>query len=451
MTNSVLPRPDVAPARPWSFPQGRRFGLPNGLTVLVYDLPGKQVVATRLLLDLPLAAEPVGLEGVATLAMSALDEGAAGYDAHGFSVARNKLGATYAASCDANGGTVSLDVPASRLPSALDLLAEAALRPTFPATEVDRLVKQRLDAITAELASPDARGGIELAKAYYVTGSRRAVAPGGSAQSVARLDRDVVETFYRSQVDPATTTLVVAGDLTGIDLEGLVQASFGGWESRGRVRASLTEDDLVAGPQVVVVDRPGSVQTMLALAVPGVSKSHADLPGLMVAAYALGGGLESRLMTVLREEKGYTYGIRAMLMSERYDGRLIVMGSVQTEVTGPAVDDLLAILRGFAADGIREEERAPAVEQLAGRAPLSYETASAVATGAATLVAHGLPDDYLDTSRAALRETTVASVNEAFARSAPLDQAVLIAVGDGSVITEPLRSAGLGEVTVVKA
>src|SRR5206468_2718680 len=125
---------------------------------------------------------------------------------------------------------------------------------------------------------------------------------------------------------------------------------------------------------VVVVDRPGAVQTMLALAVPAVGKSAPELPALTVGAYVVGGGMESRIMTVLREEKGYTYGIRATVQSERYDGRLVVSGSVQTDVTGPAVDDLVDILRTFAADGIDEAERVPAVEQLAGRAPLNYET-----------------------------------------------------------------------------
>ena len=451
MTATLLPRPEVASPRPWAFPASRRFALSNGLSVVAYDLPGKHVVALRLLLDLPLGAEPVGLEGVGTLAMNALAEGTETLDAQGFASARNRLGASYGVGCDANGGTVSLDVPASRLPAALDLLAEATLRPTFPQPEVDRLVKQRLDAVTAELASPDARVGIELAKAYYVTGSRRALPQGGTTETVGRLDRDAVRSFYCSQVDPATSTLVVAGDLSTVDLEQLVVASFGAWETQGRQRSSHHEDDVVAGPQVVVVDRPGSVQTMLVLAVPAVGKSHADLPALTVAAYALGGGLESRLMTVLREEKGYTYGIRAMLLSERADGRLLVSGSVQTEVTGPAVEDLLAILRGFAVEGVRESERAPAVEQLAGRAPVSYETAAAVATGAATLVANGLPADYLDTTRAALRDTTVASIDAAFGRSAPLEQAVLIAVGDASVITEPLRASGIGEVKVVKA
>ena len=451
MTTNVLPRPEVAPARPWTFPKAQRFSLPNGLSVVAYDLPGKQVAAIRVLLDLPLHCEPKGLEGIAQITVTSLDEGTERFDAQAFANARNRLGASYGAGADATGGTLSLDVPVSRLTAALELLAEAVLRPTFPAPEVDRLVKQRLDAISSERANPDSRARIELAAAWYARGSRRALPAGGTTESVAAIDRDAVESFYRGQVDPATTTVIVAGDLSDVDLTALVTACFGDWPTQGRVRATAPSDDVVGGPGVVVVDRPGSVQTMLSHALPGVDRNNADMPQLQVAARILGGGMDSRIMAVLREEKGYTYGISAQAAAEQTDGRVLIGGSVQTEVTGPAVEDLVAILREFAASGVREGELVPAIEALTLRAPLSYERPQAVAQAASTIIGNGLADDYIDTSRAAVRATTESAVHEAFIRSAPLGQALLVAVGDGAVITESLKAAGLGDVTVIPA
>jgi len=451
MTTNVLPRPEVAPARAWSFPKAQRFSLANGLSVVAYDLPGKKVAAIRVLLDLPIHAEPSGLEGIAQIAVGALDEGTERYDAQGFANARNRLGSSYSAGADGTGATVSLDVPVSRLAPAFELLAEAVLRPTFPASEVDRMVKQRLDAISSERAQPDGRAGIELGAAWFAAGSRRSVPTGGTTESVTRIDRDAVQAFYTGQVDPATTTVVVAGDLSDADLEALVTACFGDWATLGRTRSLPSVDDVVAGPGVVVVDRPGSVQTYLALVLPGVDRTHADMPGLQVASRILGQGMESRIMAVLREEKGYTYGISAMTMPERLDGRVLIAGSVQTEVTGPAVEDLVVILREFAASGLREGELVPAVEAMTLRAPLSYERPQAVAQAACMIVSNGLADDYVDTSRAAIRATDEAAAHEAFVRSAPLAQALLVAVGDGAQITEALTAAGLGDVTVIPA
>lgn len=450
-TNTILPRPEVTPPRSWAFPRGLTVVLPNGLTVVAHHLPGKQIVALKLLLDLGSEAEPAGLEGLANITISALAEGTTSYDAHGFAVARSRLGASYQAGCGSETGTITMTVPVSKLEAGLDLLAEAVLRPTFPAPEIDRLVKQRLNGITNELSSPSNRASLELAKAFYVASSRRSKPGRGSAESVARIDREAARGFYVQQADSATTTLVVAGDLSGYALEDLVAARFGEWLSVGRTAAPVKAAELAGEPRVIIVDRPGAVQTQLLLAAPAVTMNDPDLPPISLSAHVLGGGMESRIMSVLREEKGYIYSMNASASGGRSDGRFVVSGAVQTEVTRPAVADLLAILRGYAADGIRESERVAAVEKLAGGAPLSYDTSQAVAGATASMIANGLPDSYVDDQLAALRATTVDGVNSAFARGVALDRAVLVAVGDAAIITDSLRGTGLGDVTVVPA
>ncbi len=451
MMTSVPARPEVAPPRPWTFPRGRTVVLPNGLTIQAFHLPGKQIAAVKLVLDVGHAAEPAGLEGLGNITFSALKEGTACYDAQGLSAARNRIGASFSAGCGSYTSTVSMRAPLESIQAALDLLAEAVLRPSFPASGVDRLVKRRLDGMTSALANPGSRAGLELAKVYWASTSRWAVPAGGTAESVARIDRSAVESFYARHLDPATATLVVAGDLSGVALERLVDERFGAWAASGVAAARVPAAQVVAGPRVVVVDRPGSVQTQLLLTAPAVAQTHPDLPSISVAAYVLGGGLDSRIMAVLREEKGYTYGINAAASTGRDHGQFTISGAVQTPVTGAAVQDLLAILRDYASGGIRDSEHRAAVEALAGRVPLQYDSPQAVAGTVASLVADGLPADYVDLQIAAMRATTVEGVNAAYSRSVGMDRAVLVAVGDGSVITEPLRTAGLGPVTVIPA
>lgn len=450
-STAVLPRPEVAPPRPWTFPTNSKVVLGNGLTVVAYHLPGKQIAAFTLLLGFGQETEPEGLEGLANITMSALDEGTVSYDAPAFAAARSRIGASYGAGCGSRTASVTMTVPVIKLAPALDLLAEAVLRPTFLAAEVDRLVKQRLDGITNELANPGSRAGLELAKVFYAASSRRSLPGGGTAESVARIDSDAVKNFYLQHVDPATSTLIVAGDLSGLALEALVGERFGEWVSAGRTAAPAAAAELTRAAKVVVVDRPGSVQTQLLLAAPAPATLDPDLPSVIVSAAALGGGVDSRIVAVLREEKGYTYGINASMKGKKTHGRFVVSGAVQTEVTGPAVEDLLTILRDYADGGIREDERVRAVEMLAERAPLQYETPQAVVGAATGIFAGGLPEDQVDRRLAALRATTVEGINVAFARSVALDQAVLVAVGDAAVITDSLRGTGLGDVTVVPA
>ncbi len=446
----ALPRPEVAPATPWSFPTPADHTLDNGLRVLLYHLPGKRVAALRLLVDLPTGSEARGAEGVGQLALQALTQGTSRYDEQQMAVARDRLGATCSTSCDSSGGHIALDAPVSRLSGALDLLAEIVLRPTFPTGPVERLMKQRLDRIAADLATPGRRAQIELDSAWYAPGSRGSVPTGGTTDTVGGLTRDAVAGYYLAQVSPETSTLVVAGDLSWTDILAKIEAHLGTWKAEATPRPPRV-DDVIGGTRVVIVDRPGSVQTQITLAQPAVRVAHPDLQPLSIAAYALGGGMESRIMTVLREDKGYTYGIKGTIATERHQGRLVISGAVQSEVTVPALMDLFGILHDFTDGGITEDERVTAVEKLAGGAPLKYETPQAIAGTAAGLVAQELPLNHPDVSRMRLRAATTESVDAAFRRHTGLDRGVLVLVGDAATFTEDVRGAGFGDVSVAAA
>uniref|UniRef100_UPI00117D00F8 M16 family metallopeptidase n=2 Tax=Streptomyces TaxID=1883 RepID=UPI00117D00F8 len=157
------PQPQAGAPRPWAFPAPERGTLDNGLTVLRCHRPGQQVVAVEVLLDTPLDAEPKGLDGIATIMARALSEGTDKHTAEEYAAELERCGATLDAYADHPGVRVSLEVPVSRLPKALDLLADALRAPLFADAEVERLVRNRLDEIPHELANPSRRAAKELA------------------------------------------------------------------------------------------------------------------------------------------------------------------------------------------------------------------------------------------------------------------------------------------------
>jgi predicted Zn-dependent peptidase len=146
-TMTFHPQPQAGAAKPWAFPAPERTELPNGLTVLRCHRPGQQVVAVEVLLDSPLDAEPEGLDGVATIMARAFSEGTDKHSAEEFAAELERCGATLDAHADHPGVRISLEVPVSRLPKALGLLAEALRAPAFADSEVERLVRNRLDEI----------------------------------------------------------------------------------------------------------------------------------------------------------------------------------------------------------------------------------------------------------------------------------------------------------------
>ncbi|MET9059516.1 MULTISPECIES: M16 family metallopeptidase [Streptomyces] len=451
------PQPQAGEATPWAFPAPARGTLANGLTVLHCHRPGQQVVAVEIILDAPLDAEPAGLDGVATIMARAFSEGTDKHSAEEFAAELERCGATLDAHADHPGVRLSLEVPVSRLPKALGLVADALRAPAFADSEVERLVRNRLDEIPHELANPSRRAAKELSKELFPATARMSRPRQGTAETVENIDSAAVRAFYEKHVRPATASAVVVGDLTGVDLEALLGDTLGAWtgsQAQPLPVAPVTADD--AG-RVVIVDRPGAVQTQLLIGRIGADRHDRVWAAQVLGTYCLGGTLTSRLDRVLREEKGYTYGVRAFgqVLRSAPDGSgaalLAISGSVDTPNTGPALDDLWKVLRTLAAEGLTDAERDVAVQNLVGVAPLKYETAAAVAGTLADQVEQHLPDDYQATLYQQLAATGTVEATAAAVNAFPVDRLVTVLVGDASQIRDAVAALGIGEVTVVAA
>jgi predicted Zn-dependent peptidase len=456
-TMTFHPRPEPGEATPWAFPAPTRSTLPNGLTVLRCDRPGQKLVAVELLLDAPLSTEPDGQDGVATILARAFSEGTQSLDAEEFAGELERAGATLDAHADHTSLRLSLEVPASRLERGLTLLADAVRAPALPEAEIERVVANRLDEIVHELANPSRRAAFALYGDLFEAADRISRPRAGTADTVKGIDRPAVAAFYAAHVRPATATAVIVGDFSAVDFDAVLAATLGDWTGSpapASVPEPVAADDT---GRVIIVDRPGSVQTQVLIGRIGPDRHDPSWAAQILGTYCLGGTLTSRLDKVLREEKGYTYGVRAFAQPLRSasdgSGRamLAVSGSVDTESTVPALTDTWTILRTLAAEGLTDEERDIAVQNLVGVAPLRYETASAVCSTLADQVDQGLPDDYQAQVYRRLAETTTAEATAAVVAAFPPDRLVTVLVGDAASIAAPIKDLGLGEVTVVHA
>jgi len=456
-TMEFHPQPQAGEPKVWAFPAPTRGTLDNGLTVLRCHRPGQQVVAVEVLLDAPLEAEPAGLDGVATIMARAFSEGTDKHSAEEFAAELERCGASLDTHADHPGVRLSLEVPVSRLAKALGLLADALRAPAFADSEVERLVRNRLDEIPHELANPSRRAAKELYKQLFPATARMSRPRQGTEETVAAIDSGSVRAFYERHVRPATATAVVVGDLTGTDLDALLADTLGSWtgsSAEPRPVPPVTADDT---GRVVIVDRPGAVQTQLLIGRVGPDRHDRVWPAQVLGTYCLGGTLTSRLDRVLREEKGYTYGVRSFgqVLRSAPDGTgasmLAVSGSVDTPNTGPALQDLWTVLRTLAEGGLTDAERDVAVQNLVGVAPLKYETAAAVASTLADQVEQFLPDDYQATLYRRLSETGTVEATAAVVSAFPVNRLVTVLVGDAAQIKKAVEDLGIGEVTVVTA
>jgi predicted Zn-dependent peptidase len=454
-------RPEPGPATPWAFPVPVRGGLPNGLTVLRCHRPGQQLVAVELLLDAPLAAEPRAHEGIATVMARAFSEGTDTLDAEAFAAELERAGATLDAHADHTDVLLSLEVPNSRLERGLSLLADAVRAPAFPDAEVERVVANRLDEIQHERANPARRAAIALYSEMFPAEDRLSRPRAGAAETVEGIDAEAVRAFYRAHVRPSTATAVIVGDLDAAGgLDAILERTLGAWHGDAAERsvpAPVRAEDSEERGRVVIVDRPGAVQTQLLVGRLGPDRHAAEWPAQVLGTYSLGGTLTSRLDRVLREEKGYTYGVRAFAQPLRSaaDGQgralLGISGSVDTPSTAPALADAWQVLRTLAAEGLTGEERDIAVQNLVGIAPLRYETAAAVADTLADQIAQQLPDDYQAQVYQRMHDTGTEAATAAVVAGFQPDRLLTVLVGDAAAIEEDVRALGIGEVTVIPA
>ena len=446
----IAERPTPGTPRPYEFPAVERFTLPNGIRVVVADLPGRPLVSASLVLRNGAADEPPAHAGATVLAARAMTEGTARYEAIALVEAAERLGASLHADAGWDATSVSVDVPAARLEAALELLAEVALHPTFPEAEVERLRDERLNDLLQARADPRRRADEAYSSTIYEGASPYHRPAGGTKETVAELTPARLRAAYERGIDPARAAFLVGGDLRGIDVRGIVERLLGGWGPA--VGASTSGRIVDAGAVherfVRIVHRPGAVQTEIRIGHVGVPRRIDDFHALSVMGAILGGLFNSRLNMKLREEKGYTYGAGAGFDLRRGAGPFSARAAVNTEVTVPAVADFVAELDRIRDADVTPAELAAARDFLVGVFPLRFETPGPIVGALSGLFIHELPDDELARYRSAIEAVDAAAVRDAAKRRIHADAMAIVLVGDADAFGKDIEAAGFGPVNV---
>jgi zinc protease len=448
----VAERPTHGEPRPFHFPTFERTELANGLGLITVNLPGRALVSASLVLPAGASDEPPELGGVTSLMARAMTEGTENHDAIGLTEASERLGALLHAEAGWDGLSISIDVPGERLSQALELAAEVAITPTFPAADVERMRDERLNDLLQAKADPRRRGDDAFVETIYAKGSPYSRPSAGLEDTVAKLDADAARTMHAKLLDPAKMTLIVGGDLeaVGEDVRSIAESRFGAWAPNPTaIEPSQPKVVPARSERIVrVIHRPGSVQTEIRVGHVGLPRKIPDFHAVSVMSAILGGLFNSRLNRKLREEKGYTYGAGAGFDMRRGPGPFAVRAAVNTDVTVPAVQEMLVELDKMRAAPPESSELHAARDYLVGVFPLRFETPPAVVAAIAGLVIHGLPMDELDRYRPSIEAVTDANVQGVATRHIRPDELAIVLVGDADAILPGLEGAALGPIVV---
>ena len=446
----MIARPPAGSPRVYHFPDFVRHTLPNGLGVWFVPLPERELVSVHLLTDAGAAAEDEPQAGVAALTAQLLVTGTRTLDAAAFAETTERLGievGSESAWDSARAGFVALG---THLDAGLELLSDMVTAPRLDEGEFDRLKAERLNDIMQARAEPGRLADERYLGDVFADGVPYGRLSAGRPETVEPLTIDSVRAFHASRYAPNVADVIVAGAFDPDDALAAIERHLGQWSGTGPGHRTI-EPSQRGGRRIVVVDRPGSVQSELRVGHLGIDRHDERFFPAMVMAALLGGVFGSRLNKRLREELGYTYGARCSFDPRRAVGPFTATAAVQTEVTADAVRELLGQLEGIRAAAPAEDELREVRDFLVGIFPLRFESTAGIASAMEPLAVYDLPDDWWHAYRSRLEAVTPADVQAVAQELIRPDEALILVVGDASKIVSGLESLDLGAVTVASA
>jgi len=431
-------RPAPAEPRSYHFPHFEQRRLANGMRLVVAPVTKLPLITAVALVEAGATQEPQGKEGIATLTAQMLLEGAAGLDGAALADRFERIGASVEAYADWDVAAVTLSALSSRLPESLALVRDLLRSPSFPEREVTRLREERLAELLQQLAEPRGLADEQFSHAVYEPGARYSMPADGTTGTVGALTVDDVRAFYDARYKPSAVTLVFAGDVTMDQVVALVEPLFGDWSGAPASDRRSAPDAARPGRLLRVVAKSDAPQSEVRVGHVGVPRTTPGYFNMVVMNAVLGGLFSSRINLNLREAHGYTYGAFSAFDWRRGAGPFLVNTAVKSDVTGDAVREILSEIERMQREAIGEDELTLATSYLDGVFPIRYETTGAIAGALASLVIHGLPEDYYDRYRERGRGVTTADVLRAAQEHLHPDRLRVVVVGDPAVVTAPL-------------
>jgi zinc protease len=437
--------PKAGAATALHLPVPEKFKLANGLTVLYSERPGLPLVAANLVLHAGSGVNPADRPGLASMTARMLQQGTATRSALQIADRAADLGATLNSGAGRDTTGISTRSLSRNFPDALELLADVALHPSFPQSEIERVRSERLTGIVQEKDDPFSLASRVLDAALYGPKHAYGYPDSGTTESIKAISRDDLEHFWKQNYFPDDAALVVTGNIKLATLKPLLEKHFGAWKP-GRPAPAAMGSPETTDAKVILVDRPGAPQTTLVCFSMGLARSTPDYVPVEVMNADLGGLFSSRINMNLREAHGYTYGAGSFFNYHRTPGPFIVYSDVRTDVTAPATTEMFNELRRMRDTQLTPQEMALSKDSIARSLPGRFERGTEAAGSFADLFSYDLPLDYFSMLPGRINAVTIEQVQSVAQKYIHVDQMIVLAVGDRAKIEEEMKKLNLGKV-----
>jgi len=429
--------PKATRLAPVHFPPFKEATLPNGLALVVIEHHDQPVVSVSLAFRAGAIYDPAGKEGLSELTAELLSKGTPTRTAEQIAATIEGVGGHLSASSAEDFLTISVDALSDQVELVFDLLGDVTLHSTFPTSELELARTRSLSALALQLSQPGALAQRVFAREIY---GRNPYGRSPTRDSYRAVTAEDVTQFARERLRPGGALLVVAGDVTDTQVRDLVAKAFAGWRGTPPAGPALPAPVTRVAPDILLVHRPGSAQANIVAGNPTILPTDPVYYAGRVAAQVLGGGADSRLFLILREQKSWTYGAYASLRRYRGLGYWQATAEVRTDVADSALVELLHQIDRIRTEVIPDSELTAAKGFLVGSFPLTIETPSQIASQVANAKLLGLGDDYLRLYRERLSAVTALQGRAAAARLFRRSALAIVVVGDGAKLYDRLKA-----------
>ena len=449
---SRLPIPGAD--RPFRFPRIAKRMLPNGLELRAVTHGAVPVAAVVLLVPGGSSADPAASFGLVSITAGLLDEGSRGQSALDVADRVARIGGDLDLDVGADAVVIGMTTLDRFLDTGLSLVHEVVTEPNLANDDFNRIRNLRLERLRQLKDHAGAMADRAMARVLYGAHPYGHLSL-GSEPSLNAITIDDARALHAAMFTPSGATLVVVGDRPEEALLDSAAAVFESWRATSSPMAIDFAGALApppAAPEVKlgVVSRPGAAQSELRIGHACAPRSTPDYHVLLILNTILGGDFVSRLNLNLREQKGFTYGVRTGFNLRRGIGPFVMQTSVGTDVTVPAIAEAWREIRDIAASRPpTPDEVALAFASVSKGYPRGFETAGQVARSVAQLALHGLPDEYFEQFVPRLSQVTAEEVAAAARRYLDPVKMTTLIVGDLDKIVGSLPGLDLGQPQVL--
>ena len=439
--------PELGPPPGVALPPILTRELPNGLKLIIVEQHELPLADFVLLVGSGSTTDPVSKTGVANLNAAMLREGTTTRKSLEIADQVAFLGINLSSSSSWESSTLSLHTPTAQLDSALALFADVALHPSFPATDFERLRKNRLTDLLRLRDQGPAIANLAFPAIIYGNGHPYGAAALGTEASVKSLSIADLQSYYQTTFKPNNSTLIIVGDVDPSQIEQKINALFGSWQRGDVPQLTYADPPKPATTTIYLIDKPGAAQSSFRIGAVGVPRSTKDYFALSVMNTILGGSFTSRLNQNLRETRGYTYGANSRFDMRRAAGPFSASAEIVAAKTDSALlefmKELNAIRQSVPASELSRAKRFLQLQQ-----PGNFETTQDIAFQLLPVALYGLPLDFYNNYVQNIEGVTQADVARVAQQYINPGSLAVVIVGDRKSIEQGLKATNVGPIVI---